>query len=183
MTLWIAFFRGINVGGHRILPMKELKTVLEGLGCDAVWTYIQTGNVIFTHREVRATILEATIREAVISNFGFEARVILLTCDDLEAAVAKNPFCVAMRLPKTQLFYLLASEPGTIDRDLLDSLKSDTEQFQLVDRVFYLHAPGGIGRSKLAASVEKCLGVPVTARNGTTIEKVLQRARQSRISN
>lgn len=27
----VAFFRGINVGGHRILPMKDLRSVLAGL--------------------------------------------------------------------------------------------------------------------------------------------------------
>ena len=47
MTTWIAFFRGINVGGRNALPMKALKTLLEELGCTAVRTYIQSGNVVF----------------------------------------------------------------------------------------------------------------------------------------
>ncbi len=44
---WIALFRGINVGGHRKLPMKELVAELEDLGLSAVQTYIQSGNAIF----------------------------------------------------------------------------------------------------------------------------------------
>ena len=51
MTTWITLFRGINVGGHNILPMTELKALLEELGCADVRTYIQSGNVVFRHKE------------------------------------------------------------------------------------------------------------------------------------
>src|SRR5262245_43995429 len=40
-----------------------------------------------------------------------------------------------------------------------------SERFHLMDKVFYLHAPEGIGRSKLAANAEKLLGAPMTDRN------------------
>jgi len=43
----------------------------------------------------------------------------------------------------------------------------------LTDRVFYLNAPDGIGRSKLADYVEKYLGVTTTARNFRTVEKLM----------
>jgi len=59
----------------------------------------------------------------------------------------------------------------------LESLKSDSERFRLIGRVFYLHAPDGVGRSKLAAKAEKMLGVPMTDRNWrtvTTIQKLAQ---------
>jgi uncharacterized protein (DUF1697 family) len=58
----------------------------------------------------------------------------------------------------------------------LDALRAPTERFQLLGNVFYLHAPDGIGRSKLAANVEKRLGVATTARNFRTVDKVLQLA-------
>ena len=48
----------------------------------------------------------------------------------------------------------------------------------LADGVFYLRAPDGLGRSKLAANVEKILGVPATARNWRTVRKVMEMARQ-----
>ena len=51
------------------------------------------------------------------------------------------------------------------DEGRLEALQNETERYALLEDVFYLHAPDGIGRSKLAASVERCLGVPVTARN------------------
>lgn len=36
----------------------------------------------------------------------------------------------------------------------------------------YLHAPNGIGRSRLAATAEQCLGVETTSRNWRTLCKV-----------
>jgi uncharacterized protein (DUF1697 family) len=45
--------------------------------------------------------------------------------------------------------------------------------------VFYLHAPDGIGRSKLASRVEKHLGVTATARNFRTVEKLMALALES----
>ena len=52
MKTYIALFRGINVGGSNVLPMKELKRVLEGLGLGDVRTYIQSGNVIFKTKKM-----------------------------------------------------------------------------------------------------------------------------------
>ena len=57
--------------------------------------------------------------------------------------------------------------------DLLERLQTGEEHFRLTEAVFYLHAPAGIGRSKLAAKVEKALGVSPTARNWQTVSKLL----------
>ena len=47
----------------------------------------------------------------------------------------------------------------------MNDLKFDSEEIALIDNVFYLHAPNGIGRSNLAARVGRLLGVGATARN------------------
>ena len=59
-----------------------------------------------------------------------------------------------------------------ISLEALESVKREGERFKLEGKVFYLHAPQGIGRSKLAARVEKSLGVAVTARNWRTVCKI-----------
>lgn len=53
MTTWIALFRGINVGGHQMLPMAALRTTLERAGLQAVRSYIQSGCCVSARR--RAT--------------------------------------------------------------------------------------------------------------------------------
>ena len=58
------------------------------------------------------------------------------------------------------------------DLDTLDSSRLSTQRYELSNNAFYLHAPGGIGRPKLAAKVDRCLGVETTARNWRTVTKV-----------
>lgn len=180
MTQWIALFRGINVGGKNILPMKKLKGALEEAGCTCVATYIQSGNVVFSHPATDALDLGSSITTVVLRNFGFEPRVLLMTCEQLNAARGNNPFPVEADAAKTLHLYFLAGPATEVDFAALDAIKSDAEQYALIDGVFYLLAPDGIGRSKLAARVEKCLGVPATARNWRTVEKVLQLATESK---
>jgi len=176
MTTWIAFFRGINVGGRNILPMKELQALLEELGCTDVCTYIQSGNVVFRHKERQATGLSQTISQAVLNRFHFAPYVLLLTVNHLESALAGNPFPAATEDPKTLHLYFLSSIPTDVDIGGLEKIKSASENFELIEQVFYLHAPDGIGRSKLAARAEKLLGVPATGRNWRTAQKVLELA-------
>ena len=177
MTTWITLFRGINVGGHNILPMSELKALLEELGCTDVRTYIQSGNVVFRHKEGQAAGLSETISKAVLSRFHFGPYVLLLTANYLENALAANPFSSAEENPKSVHLYFLSAAPIEPDLGGLKLLKLANEKFELIDQVFYLYAPDGIGRSKLAARVEKLLGVPATARNWRTAQKMLELAK------
>ncbi len=178
MTSWIAFFRGINVGGHHIVPMTALKSLLGALGCEVVATYIQSGNVVFRHEQDDAIALSGTIAEAIESQFGFRPQVLLLTRDQLATYANHNPFSEGELEPKTLHLWFLSAEPERANIDGINKLKSASESFKLADHVFYLHAPDGIGRSKLAAKIEKLLGVPATARNWRTVTKVLELAQQ-----
>jgi uncharacterized protein (DUF1697 family) len=178
MKTYIALLRGINVGGNNILPMKDLTALLEKLSADSVKTYIQSGNAVFRHEAESASQLSSSIRAAIKERHGFDPQVFLLELDELAQAMASNPFPEAESEPKTLHLYFLASTPQNPDLQTLDSLKQDNEQFELIDNVFYLHAPDGIGRSKLAVRAEKALGVAVTGRNWRTVCKIMAMAKQ-----
>jgi uncharacterized protein (DUF1697 family) len=169
MKVYVALFRGINVGGKNALPMKELLSVLEDLGGRNVRTYIQSGNAVFVSPEKDTLRLSNKIRREIKKRRGFEPHVLLLEVDDMERAIRRNPFPEAVTDPKVLHAGFLASVPEKPNLRALESLKSDSERYQLIDKVFYLHAPEGIGRSKLAAKVEKLLGVPMTDRNWRTV--------------
>ncbi len=176
MNTWIVLFRGINVGGRNILPMKILVELLESLGCTNVKTYIQSGNVVLRSPEKSAAALKKKIQAAIESRLSFEPSVLLLSVDQLTTAKEENPFPEGTSEPASLHFFFLADQPQEYDEKELDALRAPTERFQLLGNVFYLHAPDGIGRSKLAANVEKRLGVATTARNFRTVDKVLQLA-------
>lgn len=66
MKTCIALFRGINVGGHGILPMKALRALLEGLGLAGVKTHLQSGNAVFRCTSRDSLRLAREIADAVL---------------------------------------------------------------------------------------------------------------------
>jgi uncharacterized protein (DUF1697 family) len=177
MTTYVALFRGINVGGKNILPMEDLVAILEGIGCDKVKTYIQSGNAVFRARKIQTKKFEEKISSNIMERYGFRPKVLLLEVQELLDAVENNPF--NNMDGKALHFFFLESAPVEPNLDELASVKSNTEKFKLDKNIFYLYAPDGIGRSKLAAKVEQALGVPVTARNWNTVSKLVTLARQA----
>jgi uncharacterized protein (DUF1697 family) len=170
MKICIALLRGINVGGKNLLPMKELVAMLGDLGAQKVKTYIQSGNVVFAWKDKDTSKLSHQITAEIKRRLGFDPHVLLLELEDLEKVIKQNPFpAEAETDPKALHAGFLAAAPERADLKALESLKSDSERFRLVGKVFYLHAPDGMGRSKLAAKSEKLLGVPMTDRNWRTV--------------
>jgi uncharacterized protein (DUF1697 family) len=180
MIKYIALFRGMNVGGNRV-PMKELVALLESLGCRSVKTYIQSGNAIF-ESPVDAVPLSVAINAEISKRYGFEPEVLLLEPEDVRRAIQNNPCPEAEQDPKSLHLGFLASAPIKADFKALESLKSGSEQFRLIGNVFYLLAPEGVGRSRLAANAERVLGVPMTYRNWRTVCALMEMVDQNEIS-
>jgi len=176
MNTYIALFRGINVGGKNSLPMKELVALLEDIGAKNVRTYIQSGNVVFQSIEKSPSQLSKQLAAEIKKRLGFEPHVLLLGLEAINKAMAENPFSEAEADPSSLHLGFLASTPKNPDLKKLNSLKKASERFHLGDNVFYLHAPEGVGRSKLAASSERLLGVPMTDRNWRTVCKIRELA-------
>lgn len=169
METWIALLRGVNVGGKNILQMKELVKLLESKGFNQVRTYIQSGNVVFQ----TSSKPKFEIGQLIEERFGFKPSVFVLSCEELKKAAANNPFHHAEG--KTVHFFFCEEDPKFVDYELLASLKSDLEEYKLIGNIFYLHAPNGIGRSKLVSKISRAIpDVTMTARNLNTINKLLE---------
>ncbi|WDE01250.1 DUF1697 domain-containing protein [Thalassomonas actiniarum] len=165
MKTYIILLRGVNVGGKNLLPMKELKKVLEGAGFEQVKTYIQSGNIVLLSDSNPETEISGLIQ----AEFGFTPQILVLENDEFTGCVANNPYQALEG--KSVHFYFCKTKPQ-INEEKLAALISATESYQLVEKVFYLHAPDGIGRSKLVANIEACLGVAATGRNLNTVNKL-----------
>jgi len=179
MKTYIALFRGINVGGNHMLPMKDLKLILERQDCLDVRTYIQSGNVVFRSAESDVRRLAGRLTAAVGKSHGFEPHVLLLTRSELESAARGNPFPECSENPKSVHLFFLAEPPKKPDLKTCEALKTSTERFKLTGCVFYLHTPDGFGTSKLAVRAEKLLGVAATARNWRTVMTLVDLAQPS----
>ena len=179
MNTCIALLRGINVGGHHKLPMKDLKGLIEKNGCQDVQTYIQSGNVVFRSAVSDVAPLCRQITAAISKSHGFEPRVLVLTRAELERAAAGNPFPQADDHPQSLHLFFLTEAPKKPDLKGLESIKTATEAFSLKGKVFYVYTPDGFGKSKLATRVEQCLGVAATARNWRTVTTLMEMAKAS----
>lgn len=177
MKTYIALLRGINVVGKNPLPMKELTSLLEGMGARNARTYIQSGNAVFYYAGRAPAGLAGQLAAGIKRRRGFEPHVLVLTLDDLEKALEGNPFPEGEAEPSTLHLGFLAAVPKAPDTRKLDGLKAARERYHLGGRVFYMHLPDGYGRSKLAAGAEKALGVPMTVRNWRTACEIKNMAR------
>lgn len=177
MKTSIALFRGINVGGNNKLPMKELVAVLEGLGLKNIHTYIQSGNVVFAGKESDKSKLAAKIGAAIKKSHGFEPKVLLLDAAKLEKVIKANPFPEGEAEGNILHFNFLENIPTKPDLAGMEKVRATNERFELKGDVCYLYAPDGIGCSKLAASMEKLLDVPITGRNWNTVKKLQEMAK------
>ena len=169
MAIGIALFRGINVGGKNVLPMADLVEIVTALGLERVRTYIQSGNVVFESEKAPRADLAARIADAIEADRGFRPQVLVFGADRLADVIAANPFPEAEAEPQSLHAFFLASAPDSPDIAALEKARADTERFRLDGATFFLHAPDGIGRSRLAAKVEGALGVTATARNWRTV--------------
>ncbi len=180
MSIWIALLRGINVGGRHRLPMAQLRDCAESLGWADVRTYIQSGNCVFTasvpDSTKSAAALAQALTEAVERVAGFAPTVLVRSIAEFEDAVARNPYPAGDEDPKSVHLFFLERATSDANLDALEALRQGREAFTLVDRVFYLFAPEGIGRSKLAEKVERHVPVPMTARNLRSARRILELA-------
>ena len=169
MTL-IALLRAVNVGGTGKLPMAELRALCEAAGFTDVRTYIQSGNVVFGAKSASAA--KATLESALAKRFGKPCQVLVRTADELEAALAANPFPEAE--PNQLLVLFLEAPPSKAEQQALTTWKiPGREQMALVGRELFLHFPDGMGSSKLKIPFAD-VG---TGRNLNTVRKLLEMAR------
>ena len=107
MITYIAFLRGINVGGHKKIKMADLRILLEGLGHKEVMTYIQSGNVIFNSLEEDRDKLENQISEAIKGHYGFEVPVLVQTRTEINKILDNNPYNDPEDLASNKIYFVL----------------------------------------------------------------------------
>lgn len=166
MTTYIALFRGINVGGHAILPMTDLKNLCSNLGFKHVRTYIQSGNVVFESNLSEGEII-ALVEKALKENLQKTIPVIVRTAAEMETVLFGNPFPDAN---PSQVGVLFLSNPPAAE--ILQNFDfSGPEEILVSGQELYIHYPNGMGRSKLKLpkSVEQG-----TVRNMNTVKKLVE---------
>lgn len=82
--VYVALLRGINVGGKNKMDMKLLKQTFERVGMKSVVTYINSGNIIFTHDDLAKTEITDMLEEAIHADFDLQIKVLVRSLDDFK---------------------------------------------------------------------------------------------------
>ncbi|MCJ7671643.1 MAG: DUF1697 domain-containing protein [Acidimicrobiia bacterium] len=175
MSRAVALVRGINVGGHRKVPMADLRRSFEGLGCTGVETYLQSGNVVFETRGLRLPDLAAAIEHRVAADFATEVSVLVRTGTEMARLERANPFRPEGADESTLHVTFLADRPKPASVRALEERSGTPDAFVVRGREVFLHCPGGYGRTKLTNGFfERHLGVTATTRNWRTVTKLCE---------
>ncbi|WP_271768917.1 DUF1697 domain-containing protein [Aquimarina algiphila] len=180
MKTYIALLRGINVSGQKKIIMADLKIMFEELGCTSVSTYIQSGNIVFQHKKDMLTFTDI-IKKEILTQFGFDVPVLVLTREMLTTIYDNNPFLKRLEAKeiedKKMYFTLLSRMPDHKDIEDVESTtaRSGNEEFVIAKDVVYFYAANGYGKTKLNNNFfEKKLQSTATTRNLKTVIKLLE---------
>src|ERR1043166_7213535 len=91
-TRYIAFLRGINVGGNKLIKMDALAAAFTAAGFLNVKTYIASGNVIFDSRASNIDGLEKKAERKLLETFGHNIAVVIFSLAELHELIESDVF-------------------------------------------------------------------------------------------
>ncbi|WP_019585505.1 DUF1697 domain-containing protein [Deinococcus apachensis] len=162
----VALLRGINVGGHRRVPMKDLKATFERLGFPEVRTYVQSGNVVFGDGSPDRDAIEQALRQ----DFGFPVDVMLRSAEEWATLAPRNPYPSQAAADGTKVHVaFLHHEPDPARLNALRARSFGEDTWACSGRELYLHTPNGLGQSRLDLAPLRQLA---TVRNWRTVRAI-----------
>ena len=177
MTRYVAFLRGINVSGQKLIKMEELKKHFMMPGLQNIVTYIQSGNVLFDSEEKKAELLRSNIEQQLAKQLGYAVPAILRSLPEIKKVIKNNPFDTPVAGEKVKLYvYFLSAVPAPGLKDTLEAFSNELEQVKVMvmGREVYL-LTGSYGSTRFPNTfIEKKLGVQSTARNWNTVNKIME---------
>jgi uncharacterized protein (DUF1697 family) len=172
MTSFVSLLRGINVSGHNMIKMAELKALYEWLSFGNVTSYIQSGNVVFQTDKDNPGSLETLIERSIEKRFGFPVAVIIRRPAELAKLIKSSPFRTLDNVDESRLHVtFLKTEPApALVKSLQPTAAKSNDQFKIVGSEVYLYCPNGYGKTLLSNTFfQKHLKLLATTRNWKTV--------------
>lgn len=171
----VLLLRGINVGGHRRLPMAELRAAAVAAGFADIETYIQSGNLVFSAES--PAVAEAVIEALVEQRFGFRVEAIARSARQWAAYAAASPFADADDRANIIHLGLSKKAPAATSAEALQARAAHGETVVVAGDAIWIDFHAGVANSKLTpASIDKGVGSTVTLRNWRTVRKLAEMA-------
>lgn len=174
--IYIALFRGLNVGGSHKIKMADLCAFLNRHGAENTKHYIQSGNLVFQHDE-QADELAKMLEPAFSQEFGFPSQIVLRNLKQVQMAQDAYPFAREDRELKFMMTGFARQTPNQNALDVLQELATEGELVAQNGAAFFFYFGNGSARSKIAnLNFEKKIGTALTLRNRRTVSKLIELA-------
>jgi uncharacterized protein (DUF1697 family) len=175
MNRFVAFLRGINVGGH-IVVKKQLKEVFTSLGFQNVFTYRQSGNVIFETDNSNTHDIKAVIEDKLSNTLGYEVSVFVRTISQLKRLIDFDPFKDQTKNGESFLVTFLATAPANFPLQLPLTIPKSTAQVISTTGMDVFSVTHGGGEGALPNPfLESKLKQKTTTRNMNIIREIIQK--------
>jgi uncharacterized protein (DUF1697 family) len=169
MTTRVGFLRAVNVG-KRTVQMAKLVEICTGLGFDGVWTFINSGNVVFDAPGTRAAT-EQSMEKALEAEFGFEVTTFVRTAAELRTALAIDPFSLAPG--DTYFITFLKDAPSAEVATALRAASNDFDTLEVHGRDVHWRMRGKSTDTRIKPATWKLLGPnSSTSRNVNMLRKL-----------
>jgi uncharacterized protein (DUF1697 family) len=168
MAVRVAFLRAVNVGKRTVAMSRAIETVT-ALGYTAVWSYVNSGNLIFQGVGPRSAI-ETSIERALESEFGFEVTTFVRTIAELKAALSVKPF--TLESGDTYFITFLKDAPSSRIAEQVEAASNDFDRLIIHGRDVHWHMRGKSTDTTLKRATWKLLGEHSTSRNVTMLTKL-----------
>ncbi|HUG14706.1 MAG TPA: DUF1697 domain-containing protein [Thermomicrobiales bacterium] len=175
---YVAFLRAINVGGHRIIKMADLKAAMLEAGFANAQTYIASGNVLFEHPSLDQAAIASALEQLIAARYGFSVEVMLRTHAEIRDMVDRNPFGhVQLGKEVTGYVTLLYHAPTAATSRAIEALSNDVETLVVRGSEVLTTYYRARGKTEQVTGLEKKLKLVGTTRNWNTIVKLAGMAR------
>ena len=177
MEKYVAFLRGINVGGHHKVPMADLRKELGQLGFENIITILNSGNIIFEAKADALGKLEKTISNHLEHYFGFPIPTILRKAETIHKIFSLDPFKGVEVTKDIRLYISLLKKDAELDLDL--PWTSPDGSFKIIDKqdgsVLSILDVSVTKTPKAMGVLEKTYGKDITTRNWNTIVRIMKK--------
>ena len=171
---YVAFLRGINVGGHHKVPMADLKKELQKLELENIVTLLNSGNIIFDSSSESISMLEKKVSEHLKKSFGFSIPTIIRKSELIYELLNKNPFKDVKLTKDIRLYVSFLRKNDKTNLKL--PWKSSDNSYIIIgknDQTILSVLDLSISKTpKAMGALEKYFGKDITTRNWKTIERI-----------
>jgi uncharacterized protein (DUF1697 family) len=175
MPRFLAFLRGINVGG-RVVKKQTLLDAFNSLGFQNVSTYKQSGNVIFEADAERTEEIKIKIEEKLHQTLGYDVDVFIRIISQLKEIIDFEPFKNQECDGTSFLVTLLSSEPAKFPLPLPCTIPKSTAQVISAKGAEVFSVTHGGGEGALPNPfIESKLKVKTTTRNINIIKEITEK--------